>query len=138
MAFKIDFSKLKIETPAEREADERQRQAQAIAGDRARRRERSTKSVAIELTLDAELRYTATGAGVLHLRGCDERERPVSAIWYAPDDFDRDRLSDLFNRLTAGVALRLDGYWRARTWNGGKAFEFIAQFVAFKDEARIP
>jgi hypothetical protein len=134
----IDFSKLLDDTPPEREADERQSQAQAIAGDRARRRERSAKSIAIELTLDAELRYTAAGAGILHLRGSDERERPVSAIWYAPDDFDRDRLFDLFNRLTAGTSLRLDGYWRARAWNGGKTFEFVAQFVAFKDEAPVP
>jgi hypothetical protein len=134
----LDFSKLRVPTPAEREADERRREAQAIAGDRARRHERSAKSVTIELTREAELRYTAAGAGVLNLHGCDERERLVSAIWYAPDDFDRDRLFDLFNRLTAGAALRLDGYWRARAWNGRKTFEFIAQFVAFKDEAPIP
>ena len=134
----IDFSKLLDQTPADREPDERRRQAEAIAGDRARRRKLSTKSVAIELTLDAQLRYAAAGAGVLHLHACDERERPVSAIWRAPDDFDPDRLFDLFNRLTAGALLRLDGYWRARTWNRHKAFEFIAQFVTFKDEAPVP
>ena len=76
----IDFSKLLDQTPTDREPDERRRQAEAIAGDRARRRKLSTKSVAIELTLDAQLRCTAAGAGVLHLHACDERERPVSAI----------------------------------------------------------
>ena len=40
--------------------------------------------------------------------------------------------------LRAGVALRLDGYWRSRNFKGTKLFEFVAQYIAIGDEPRIP
>jgi len=112
--------------------------APSIALDRARRRERSGKTAPLVLTPDVALRYTVAGGGVIHMRGRDERGRTTSAIWCAPDDFDRDRVLEICNRLGVGVALRLDGYWRCRTLNGTKLFEFIAQYIAIGDEPRIP
>ena len=134
----LDFAKLRALTPAEREADDLRRHAEEIALDRARRRERSEKSITLTLTLDAELRYTLTGGGVIRLRGWDERARTLAAIWYAPDDFSRDRVHEIFGRLREGTALRLDGYWRSRNIRGTKVFEFVAQYFAIRDEAPIP
>jgi len=34
--------------------------------------------------------------------------------------------------------VRLNGYWRSRTFNGKKLFDFVAQYLAIGDEARIP
>jgi hypothetical protein len=104
----------------------------------ARRRERSEKSATLTLTLDAELRYTVTGGGVIRLNGWDERARTLSAIWYAPDDFAWDRVHEIFHRLRAGTAVRLDGYWRSRNFKGTKLFEFVAQYLTIGDGARIP
>ena len=134
----LDFAKLRARTPAEREADDLQRHAEEIAADRARRRARCEKGLTLTLTLDAELRYTVGGGGVIHLRGWDERARTIAAIWYMPDDFERARVRDIFNRLREGTGVRLNGYWRSRSFSGNRVFEFIAQYLAIGDEARIP
>ncbi len=133
-----DFAKLARRTDAEGEADETRRRAEDIGLHRARRRERSGKTATLVLTPDVVLRDTVAGGGVIHMRERDERGRATSAIWYAPGDFDRDCVLEICNRLGAGVAIRLAGYWRCRTPNGTKLFEFIAQYIAIGDEPRIP
>jgi hypothetical protein len=115
-----------------------QRRAERIALDRARRGERSSKAATLVLTTDIVLRYDVAVGGFIHMRGRDESGRPTSAIWYAPDDFDRVRVLEIRNWLGTGVAVRLDGYWRCRTVNGTKLLEFIAQYIAIGDEPRIP
>ena len=134
----LDFAKLRARTPAEREADDLRRHAEEIAADRARRRERSEKRLTLTLTSDAEFRYTVSGGGVIHMRGWDERARTIAAIWFMPDDFERARVRDIFNRLREATPVRLDGYWRSRTFNGNRVFEFIAQYLAIGDDERIP
>jgi hypothetical protein len=58
-------------------------------------------------------------------READESRRRAENI-----ALDRDRILEILHRLVAGVALRLDGYWRFRTLKGTKLFEFIAQYIA--------
>jgi len=134
----VNFKKLVVKTPAEREADDARRHAEDIALDRARRRERSEKILALVLTTDAEVRFTFNGGSAVHIRGRDDRGRPTSATWYAPGEFDRDRIDEILRRLPAETAVRLDGYWRYRTVNGAKLFEFAAQFLAIGDEPPVP
>jgi hypothetical protein len=55
-----------------------------------------------------------------------------------PGDFERSQVRDIFNRLREGTVVRLDGYWRSRSFNQNKVFEFIAQYLAIGEEARIP
>jgi hypothetical protein len=44
----------------------------------------------------------------------------------------------LIHAVQAGVTVRLNGYWRSRSFGGNKVFEFVAQYLAIGDEARIP
>jgi hypothetical protein len=133
----LDLAHLRAQTSA-RDADRFQRLAEEIARDRARRRELVEKTAGLVLTLDAELRYTSAGGAVVHLRGWDVRARILSATWRPPEDFDRNRLLEIFHRLRKGTALRLDGFWRARDIRGSKRVEFVAQYIAIGDEPPAP
>ena len=125
----IDFSKLKVLTAAERQRDDEQRIARQIEEDLKRRREWSRKSVTVTLSLEAEFRHTLSGGQCLHLRGAQADGKTVAATWYAPEHFTRRQVDAIFDQLTQGVRLTLDGYWSAATFNDKKRFTFVAQFI---------
>ena len=75
---------------------------------------------------------------VVHLRGDDDRRRPSSAQWFAPDYFAADTVVALFDQLVEGATVRLGGYWNAREFNGTKRFEVVAQFIALEGGPRTP
>jgi hypothetical protein len=124
----LDFSKLRVPTKAERDADDRRRQAQAIADDTARRQIRATKSVEMTLNSDAECRFTTSGERVVHLRGVQHNGRIVRAQWFAPHHLGREEYRAIFNALLQGVSVKLDGYWKPFAGAGGTNFTFMAQF----------
>jgi hypothetical protein len=135
----IDFSKLsRPTTAAERQRDEEQRIARQIEEDLKRRREWSRKSVTVILALDAEFRHTLSGDQCLHLRGAQVDGKTIAATWYAPEHFTRRQVDAIFDQLTEGVSLRLDGYWSAATFNGKKRFTFVAQFIRLPDGHHVP
>jgi hypothetical protein len=89
------------------------------------------------MTLDAELRYTLAGGGVIHLRGWAERARTLAAVWYMLDDFTRISFTRASIACGKGppAARRLFALpKRARHVN----FEFVAQYLAVRSEAPIP
>jgi hypothetical protein len=135
----IDFSNLsRPRSAAEREAYEQLRSAQDMATDLKRREQRCPKNLVLKLTCDAEIRHTMSGDRVVHLRGDDDRRRPSSAQWFAPDHFAADTVVALFDQLVEGASVRLDGYWKAREFNWTKRFEFVAQFIAIEGGPRMP
>ncbi len=134
----IDFSKLRVLTAAERQHDDEQRVALQIEEDLKRRREWSRKSVTVILALEAEFRHTLSGDQCLHLRGAQADGKTVAATWYAPEHFTRRQVDALFDQLTEGVSLTLDGYWSAATFNGKKRFTIVAQFIRLPDGQQVP
>jgi len=135
----IDFSQLSRPiTAAEPARDEEQRITRQIEEDVKRRRDWSRKSVTVILALDAEFRHTLSGGQCLHLRGAQADGKTVAATWYAPEHFTRQLVDTIFDQLTQGVRLTLDGYWSAATFNDKKRFTFVAQFIRVGDGQRLP
>ncbi len=135
----IDFSKLtRPTTAAERQRDDEQHIARQIEEDLKRRHEWSRKSVTVILALEAEFRHTLSGDQCLHIRGAQADGKTVAATWYAPKHFTRRQVDAIFNHLTPGVSLTLDGYWSAATFNGKKRFTFVAQFIRLPDGQHVP
>jgi len=135
----IDFRKLsRPVSPAEREADEQRRAAEEIANDMTRRQQWSRKTVALTLDRDAEFRHTLSGDQCLHLHGTHDDGKTISAAWYAPSHFAREQVYAIFEKLSDGVRLTLDGYWKPFEIRGQTRFTFIAQFIRFADGASVP
>ena len=44
----------------------------------------------------------------------------------------------LIHAVREGIIVRLNDYWRSRSFGGNKVFEFVAQYLAIGDEARVP
>jgi hypothetical protein len=135
----INFSKLsRPANAAEREADEARRIAQEIASDRTRRQEWSRRTVTLTLDRAAECRHSFSGDQCLHLHGTQDDGKTISAAWYAPSHFAREQVYAIFEKLSGGVGLTLDGYWKPYEVRGQTRFTFIAQFIRFDDGARVP
>ena len=108
----IDFSTLpRPKSAAERQRDEDQRLAQQVADDLKRRREWSRKSVALTLVRQAEWRYTNAGVSTLHLRGERNDARPIAITWFAPEHYTQEQITALYNQLTKGSRITVEGYW---------------------------
>jgi len=94
--------------------------------------------VTVILALGAEFRHTLSGGQCLHLRGAQADGKTVAATWYAPEHFTRRQVDAIFDQLTQGVRLTLDGYWSAATFNDKKRFTFVAQFIRVGDGQCLP
>ena len=55
-----------------------------------------------------------------------------------PEHFTRRQVDAIFDQLTQGVRLTLDGYWSAATFNDKKRFTFVAQFIRVGDGQCLP
>jgi hypothetical protein len=64
------------------------------------------------------------------IRGAQQSDRQTQY-------FDRGRILEILHRLVAGVALRLDGYWRSRTLNGQSSSNALRNISRVSDEPRI-
>src|SRR5208283_581635 len=64
-----------------------------------------------------------SGGQCLHLRGAQADGKTVAATWYAPEHFTRRQVDAIFDQLTQGVRLTLDGYWSTATKQDQLALE---------------
>jgi hypothetical protein len=135
----IDFSKLaRPKSSADRQRDEDQRIAQQIADDMKRRREWSRKSVALILIQPAEWRYTNAGVSTLQLRGDQNNGRPIAATWFSPKHYTHEQIEAVYNQLTKGSRITVEGYWGSSVSDARLRATFVAQFIQIGDRPRTP
>ena len=135
----IDFSKLaRPKSSADRQRDEDQRIAQQIADDMKRRREWSRKSVALILIRPAEWRYTNAGVSTLQLRGDQYNGRPIAATWFAPEHYVPDQVDAVYNQLTKGSRITVEGYWGSSVSDAKLRATFVAQFIQIGHAPSVP
>jgi len=131
----IDFSQLDRPptTPEAREINEKKRREREIAEDFEKRSQRCKHRVNITISADPESCFSMSGTPMLHLRGLDDKGRPVRVDYFAPDHMSRDEFGRYFEQFLPEVPLSLQGYWKPFTDRKGKThFTFIAQFIELR------